>query len=140
MIEGFPIDRFMAKVEERDGHWIWIGARGGAGNYGMFTQVVEGKRITKVAHRWSYMYYVGAIPDTLQLDHLCRIHECIRPEHLEAVTAQMNQKRGLNGSKTHCKHRHEFTPENTYTNPRGQRECKTCRRASMYKNKRGDAK
>ena len=32
-------------------------------------------------------------------------------------------------SKTHCKHGHEFTPENTYRTERG-RWCRTCRRAS----------
>jgi hypothetical protein len=31
-------------------------------------------------------------------------------------------------AKTHCKHGHEFTPDNTYTNPNsGKRSCKTCR-------------
>jgi hypothetical protein len=33
-----------------------------------------------------------------------------------------------NASKTHCKHGHEYTPENTYINPRGSRECQMCRR------------
>ena len=32
-------------------------------------------------------------------------------------------------AKTHCKHGHEFTPENTYVNRRGARECETCRTA-----------
>lgn len=27
---------------------------------------------------------------------------------------------------THCKHGHEFTPENTYVNAKGYRTCKTC--------------
>lgn len=29
--------------------------------------------------------------------------------------------------KTHCVHGHEFTDENTYTDKRGKRHCKTCR-------------
>lgn len=37
--------------------------------------------------------------------------------------------RHRNGRKTHCKRGHEFTPENTATNKRGARLCKTCRRA-----------
>lgn len=31
--------------------------------------------------------------------------------------------------KTHCKRGHEFTPENTQTNPSGHRRCRTCTRA-----------
>lgn len=30
---------------------------------------------------------------------------------------------------THCKHGHEFTPENTYFNPKGFRNCRICRAA-----------
>ncbi len=29
---------------------------------------------------------------------------------------------------THCPANHEYTPENTYINPAGKRECRTCRR------------
>lgn len=28
--------------------------------------------------------------------------------------------------KTECKHGHEYTPENTYVNPKGYRECRAC--------------
>ena len=34
----------------------------------------------------------------------------------------------LNKRKTHCKHGHEFTPENTGAMPGGNRYCKTCKR------------
>jgi len=33
--------------------------------------------------------------------------------------------------KTHCPSGHEFTPENTYLNPKGYRECKLCRKARV---------
>jgi hypothetical protein len=41
-------------------------------------------------------------------------------------------------NKTHCKHGHEFTPENTYIRPKGTRECRICikKRGSKRKNKR----
>lgn len=32
--------------------------------------------------------------------------------------------------KTHCKHGHEFTEENTYRDPSGERHCRTCKRAA----------
>jgi hypothetical protein len=34
-----------------------------------------------------------------------------------------------NTRKTHCPRGHEYTPENTYVNPKGSRECRTCTRA-----------
>ncbi len=34
----------------------------------------------------------------------------------------------INAAKTHCKHGHEFTTENTRLNRRGSRECRTCLR------------
>jgi hypothetical protein len=38
-------------------------------------------------------------------------------------------KRGeTNRSKTHCKHGHEYTHENTYLKKGGGRECKTCQK------------
>jgi len=34
----------------------------------------------------------------------------------------------LNAQKTHCVHGHEFTPENTYLDDGGWRQCRTCQR------------
>lgn len=34
----------------------------------------------------------------------------------------------LNRSRTHCRRGHEFTPENTYLDKRGSRNCLACRR------------
>ena len=76
-----------------------------------------------------YALLVGEIPAGLELDHLCRVRECVNPQHLEAVTHHENMLRSREATKTHCKHGHEFTPENTYTYQRGvgiQRCCKTC--------------
>lgn len=36
----------------------------------------------------------------------------------------------LHARKTHCKHGHEFTPENIYQVKSGKRKCATCSRAS----------
>lgn len=35
--------------------------------------------------------------------------------------------------RTHCKHGHEFTNENTYIRPDGYKECRTCRDARVSK-------
>jgi len=36
-----------------------------------------------------------------------------------------------NARKTHCKHGHEYTPENTYVQPKGSRACRTCLKESQ---------
>jgi hypothetical protein len=48
----------------------------------------QGKPV--LAHRVSYEEFVGPIPDGHQVDHLCRVLACIRPDHLEAVTPAEN--------------------------------------------------
>jgi hypothetical protein len=40
-----------------------------------------------------YEQEIGPIAPGLQIDHLCRITYCIRPEHLEAVTVTENIRR-----------------------------------------------
>lgn len=46
-------------------------------------------------------------------------------------------------ARTHCKHGHEFTPENTYLTPQGHRVCRRChalKARRQYARKRGKAK
>lgn len=50
-------------------------------------------------HRLSYEAHVGAIPNGLILDHLCRVRCCCAPRHLEPVTVKENTMRG-NGMVT----------------------------------------
>jgi hypothetical protein len=59
---------------------------------------------------------------------------------MELVTRAQNLARGeglvwmVRRDRTHCKHNHEFTPENTYDNGK-ERVCRTCRRAKQKKYK-----
>lgn len=81
-----PIVRFKAKIEVTDnGCWKWLGYINPSG-YGYFS--VRHKLI--YAHRWSYEYFVGEIPEGYQIDHLCLNKHCVNPEHLEAVTQSEN--------------------------------------------------
>lgn len=113
-------ERFMSFVEaQEDGCWAWRGDLQRNG-YGSFTSRGTSYR----AHRFAYEMFVGAIPDGLQLDHLCRVRHCVNPEHLEPVTARENARRAM---RTHCTHGHEFTSENTYVHD-GKRYCRECRR------------
>jgi hypothetical protein len=87
-------ERFWEKVDldNPDGCWEWFGANSGDkwGAYGHMW--VDGRH--QRAHRLSYEWYVGPIPEGLQLDHLCRNHSCVRWDHLEPVTNAENGKRG----------------------------------------------
>ena len=73
-----PADvRFWEKVDKTDDCWLWIGGRRPTG-YGQFW---DGTRNVS-AHRWSYEALVGPIPEGLVTDHLCRVRNCVNPDHL----------------------------------------------------------
>jgi hypothetical protein len=48
---------------------------------------------TDYAHRIAYEDAKGEIPEGYTIDHLCRVRNCINPEHLEAVTLAENIRR-----------------------------------------------
>lgn len=120
--------RLWANIAQIDGHWMWTGTTDPNG-YGFIS--VEGKMLR--AHRVAYETFTGTeIPDGFHIDHLCRTPGCVNPVHLEPVTPRVNILRGIsfsavNAAKTHCKHGHEFSEENTYIAPgSGQRRCRIC--------------
>lgn len=125
-------ERFWSKVEEDGDCWIWHGSRTADG-YGIFYFNAR----SVMAHRWSYENFYGSIPEGLQIDHLCRVRSCVRPEHLEAVTSRENRRRRL-VLITHCPHGHEYTEENTYISPNNGRVCRVCNRerTSRYQKQR----
>ena len=80
-------------VNKTDTCWLWEGNIA-TNSYGLYTANFSGQRQTKRAHRLAYELMVGPIPDGLELDHLCRVRNCVNPAHLEAVTHQENVLRG----------------------------------------------
>lgn len=131
---GERLERYVAR-DAVSGCWNWTGSRN---NMGYGTLAVGGHKKGK-AHRASYEHFVGPIPAGLTLDHLCRNRLCVNPEHLEPVTHEENVRRGARGVlKTHCKHGHEFTPDNIYwTGPgRSHRRCRACTRAQQQEARR----
>lgn len=132
-MDAAVISRFWRKVDRGvpGGCWLWTDKGNGYG-YGRLR--VDGRNI--LAHRFSYELHVGPIPPGLELDHLCRVRACVRPDHLEAVTHAENVRRGtwpsaLNAVKTHCKSGHEFNDQNTYIRPDGYRDCRVCDRGRV---------
>lgn len=110
--------------------WIWQMARNNGG-YGIAR--VPGTRKKTCAHRVVYEQIIGPIPEGLELDHLCRVRECVNPAHLEPVTPRVNSRRssspsGIHARKTHCPAGHPYDETNTYYRPGGQRVCRACGR------------
>ncbi len=135
-------DRFWEKVDKNgptpaerpdlDPCWLWLGAAGADG-YGDIRTSGTGHRS---AHRYTYITLVGAIPEGLTLDHLCRVHACCNPAHLEPVTSRENNLRGVspaavNARKADCGQGHSLAGDNLIALSRGGRRCKTCHRDSM---------
>jgi HNH endonuclease len=121
-----PLDRLRERtVVDATGCHLFTGALY-ANGYGAFR--FDGR--TRAAHRVAYELQRGPIPDGLVLDHLCRVRNCINPDHLEVVTNAENKARGeslwaKNARKTHCPKGHPLSAENLLRRHYG-RECRTC--------------
>ncbi len=117
--------------EPNSGCWLWT-AGVGRGDYGR----VRVGSLTQYAHRVSYELFRGPIPAGMVLDHLCRVHCCVNPAHLEAVTQWEYIRRGETAKamldKTHCPAGHPYSADNTYMH-RG-RHCRICRRDAVRRN------
>ncbi len=123
-------ERFLDKLQIGDGCWEWLGAPDSQG-YGRIRETGKYGR-TLSAHRVSYEMFVGPIPRGLVLDHLCRNHICVRPDHLEPVTNAVNVMRGdspqaKSARMTHCKRGH-LLEWDIFPSLRGRRRCRICHR------------
>jgi len=124
------VARFWTKVAmaEPRACWPWRGTLTSTG-YGEFRFGYQNYK----AHRISYEFMVGPVPEGLQLDHLCRNKSCVNPGHLEPVTSQENTVRMVPylDLPTHCPQGHEYTTDNTYMERGRKRKCRTCHRENM---------
>jgi hypothetical protein len=108
-----------------DGCWLVTGGLD-KGGYARFK--VNGA--SRQAHRAVYTILVDPIPADLPLDHLCRVRNCVNPDHLEPVTQRENVRRSvspagatLNGR---CQRGHDVSLPGALR--RG--ECQECRLTS----------
>lgn len=107
--------------------WIYTRAKSDTG-YGVF-RATDGR--LELAHHTAIRLSGGTLPTKgFDTDHLCRVKACVRFDtHLETVTHQVNNKRGISrGTKaTHCPHGHPYDEANTCVSG-GKRFCLTCAR------------
>ncbi|GAA3121571.1 HNH endonuclease [Streptomyces echinatus] len=134
------LERLFSRVTPgRNGCIIWTGPVNPITNYGQVSRDLDA---AGYAHRAAYALLKGEIPVGLVIDHACHNrdpecpggncihHRCINPHHLDAVTQSENRRRSphtkAGARRTHCKHGHEFTPENTRVRTTGARVCIAC--------------
>lgn len=124
--------RFWSKVDASGDCWLWTASLIPAGYGQFYMKTPDGRDTMARAHRVSWEFLVGEIPDGLTLDHLCRVRHCVNPDHLDPVTRGENLLRShatitrQNQEKTHCPHGHPYSGENLYVDPSGGRRCRTC--------------
>jgi hypothetical protein len=126
--------QFWNQVDKSGPCWLWTGHIDKNG-YGK--AYVNGLRL--YAHRAAWLESRGEIPDGLEPDHLCRVRNCVKPDHLELVTHKVNLHRSdrmtwmISRLKTHCPQGHAYDADNTYIRSNGWRQCKECKRAGVRK-------
>lgn len=122
-----------AKANETDeGCWPWpvIGPNG----------YPRAARSFSRAYLATYTQVYGPVPDGLTLDHIChsmnpcsggngcRHRRCVRPDHLEPVTAREQQARRSSRRSLACRRGHPWTATNTkWVLQRGKYPTRVCR-------------
>lgn len=124
-----PEVRFWSKVDKTETCWLWTASIRNQG-YGVFWPQW---RTNVPAHRWAYEQIIGPVPDGLELDHLCRVRNCVNPAHLEPVTHRENMLRGhtfaaANARKSECINGHELSGDNLMPTRANERRCRQCDR------------
>lgn len=126
-------------VIDEAGCWNWTATKPDAEGY---IRLTRGRR-RYWAHRLSYEQHVGPIPEGLVIDHLCRNHGCVNPDHLEPVTSRTNVVvRGFNVTAdnarlTHCRRGHPLSGENLHILNSGSRVCRICTSATHKAKREG---
>jgi len=118
----------LSRLDITDGNSCWIWTGGKCNGYGSTTL----KSKSYLVHIIVYEYFMGPVPEGLDLHHKCENSLCANPNHLESLTRKDHIHKGnspfaVNARKTHCIHGHEFTFSNTYVTPDGRRQCVECK-------------
>lgn len=93
----------------------------------------DGENVSYGVHRLVLLAFVGPCPDGMECCHWNDVPWDNRLVNLRWDTRSANQLDSVrNGTQhlarvTHCPYGHEYTDENTYRYPGGNRACNTCR-------------
>src|SRR5262249_13003216 len=126
VITTADVFRFIKFIRpQSNGCWFWAGTKDKKG-YAKFWY--DGA--TRRGARFSFTVFKYELPIGYEPDHLCKIHQCVNPEHLDGVTKKENLLRGdspvgINARKTHCIRGHAFDKANTRIVDNSRR-CRKC--------------
>jgi hypothetical protein len=86
-----PFDRLMRKVcAQPDGCLLFTGYLTEDG-YGR----VKAQGEAVYVHRVVYEKTIGPIPPGMEVDHVCRTRNCVKPEHLALISRSDHGKQGM---------------------------------------------
>lgn len=82
--------RFLEKVQRSGDHWIWRGA---------FDHARRPRFLKTTATDYSYMNYIGDLPDDATARPVCGNQRCVNPEHLDLAQKGTHRERGTRKSR-----------------------------------------
>ena len=125
-------NRLRKRAKQENGCWLWPSKL--KNGYGFISARHVAK--TRLVHRIAYIVFVGPIKAGYEIDHLCRVRNCINPKHLEAVSRKINRDRQTNAMVA-CRNGHPYTEESTYWRSDGGRNCRVCGMLNAQKYRKG---